>query len=130
MWTEPWKREDWVISRAGFRTLTWMFWAEIPFFLLTPFLCYVSILGLQGKSIPSISFPLQVVMSLIGASAAISTLALDSAMRAFEQRCRADGVKTRKIWRVGWIFPVIGAPPLYFWLVYRPQMQQSGFLRD
>src|SRR5256885_16615034 len=121
MWTEPWKREDWVISRAGFRTLTWMFWAEIPFFLLTPFLCYLSILGLQGKSIPSISFPLRVVMSLIGASAAISTLALDSAVRAFEQRCRADGVKTRKIWRVGWIFPVIGAPALYFWLVYRPQ---------
>ena len=130
MWTEPWKREDWVISRAGFRALTWMFCAEIPLLLLTPFLIYMSILAFQGKPIPSISFPLEVVMSLIGASAAISALALDGAMRTFEQRRRANGIKTRKIWRVGWIFPGLGAPALYFWLVYQPQMQKSGFLRE
>jgi hypothetical protein len=121
---EPWKREDWVVSRTGFRVLNVTFLAEFVgvFVLLS-----ISVLLLAGKPAIPTYLPLRILLSLVGGIGALSSLILSDAMKAFGNNRRRIGERTTNLWRIGWILPIFGPPLLYFLLVYRPKMKESGF---
>jgi len=126
MWTEPWKHEDWVISRKGFRVLTAVFWIDIASLSI---LFYVAVLLLEGKQAIPTYLPAKILLSLVGAAGALCSLALEDAMKIFGDSRRKVGERTTNLWRLGWILPIFGPPLLYFLLVYRPKMKESGFQR-
>lgn len=128
MWVEPWKREDWVISRAGARWLQCAFWGEIPLVLLSPFLGYWSYLSFFGRPTPLVSHPIQVLCGLVGAVGVFCAFMLEDAMQVFDRVQDNSGKLHMKFWQTIVKFRILPGPALYFWLIYRRQMKESGFI--
>jgi len=129
MWVEPWKREGWVISRAGLRYLWCAFWGQIPFFLACPLLIYWGEHSYLGRATPLESFPIRVLFGLMGGAFAISAFALDDAMKVFRRNRENSGETPGRIWRIILVFGIFGGSAAYFWFVYRTRMQEAGFLK-
>ncbi len=127
MWNEPWKREDWVISRQGVRILTWAFWGQIPFFLLTPFLAYWSVLWFLGKPVAFVNLPVKIVLGTAGGIYAICAFALSDGMNTFEQGRKVAGEPPRKLLHLIPVSLFVLGPMIYFWLTYKPKMHEAGF---
>jgi len=124
MWTEPWKREGWVISRSGFRVLTAVFWIDIASLSV---LFYVAVLFWEGKQAIPAYLPAKILLSLVGAAGALCSLSLEGAMKVFGDSRRKVGERITNLWLLGWILPFLGPQLLYFLFVYRPKMREPGF---
>lgn len=128
MWIEPWKREEWVISRSGARWLPCAFWGQIPLILLSPFLAYWSYLSLLGRPTPLAGHPMQVLCGLIGGVGVFCAFMLEDAMQVFDRGRDYPAKLHKKFWRTIVKFRIFPGPALYFWFIYRSQMKESGFI--
>lgn len=96
MWTEPWSREDWVVSRRGARRLQIAFWAEATLILVVPFLLYALVRSWRAVPVIPLSFVAKLFLGSIGGSAAAGGMLFDDAMRSFALGLKHPPAKLRE----------------------------------
>jgi hypothetical protein len=127
MWVEPWKQEQWVISRSASFYLSCAFWAQLPLWLISPFLAYVAYLAFRGRPIGPLSGWVELLLGIVGGVGAFCGIALRDAMRIFHLRNIHSGQPQSKVLAFALKFVVFVGPSFYYWFVYRPRMREAGF---
>ena len=126
MWIEPWKQQQWVMSRSGVFYLSCAFWAQLPFWFVSPFLVYVAYLAFRGKTIGALSGWAELFLGIVAGIGAIGGIALRDAMRVFYLSRSHFEASESRFWR-SMLKCAFFVSPAYYWFVYRPQMREVGF---